>query len=64
MNASLTTRLERLERALPVIDEANRIDKIVLRGLRALGPGSPNDPPPIECVLWTRPGYVEPANVS
>ena len=58
------TRLEKLEKDLPVIDEFKRIDKIVLRGLRALGPGSPNDPPPIEYVLWTRPGYVEAENVS
>lgn len=59
MKASLMTRLERLEQVSPVIDELKRIDKIVLRGLK-----SPGDPPSIEYVLWTRPGYVEAENVT
>ena len=58
MKASLTTRLERLEQASPVIDETKRIDRIVLVGI------GPDLKPTCESVLWTRPGYVESANVS
>lgn len=55
MKASLMTRLEHLEKTSPVIDEAKRIDKIVLTALD--GSVEP-------VVLWTRPGFVEAANVS
>lgn len=57
MKASLMTRLERLEQLSPVIDESKQIDRIILRGLN-----SPGEPPSIEYVLWTRPGFVEAAN--
>ena len=50
MKASLTTRLERLEKDSPVIDEAKRIDRIVL-----VAPDGLVEP----VVLWTRPGFVE-----
>ena len=53
MNASLTTRLERLEMASPVIDEAKRMDRIVLVGI------GPDLKPTCESVFWTRPGFVE-----
>jgi hypothetical protein len=54
MKASLMTRLERLEKDSPIDDEASRIDKILLV--------SPDRS--IVEELWTRPGFVEAANVS
>lgn len=54
MKASLVTRLERLEKDSPVIDEAKRIDSIILKGIGTS----------IEYVLWTRPGFVEAENES
>lgn len=58
MKASIMTRLERLEKDSPVTDESKRIDRIVLRAMRA----------PTECVgeyvFWTRPGFVEAVNES
>ena len=53
MKASLTTRLERLEKDSPVIDETKRIDRIVLVGI------GPDLKPTCESVFWTRPGFVE-----
>jgi hypothetical protein len=58
MKASLTTRLERLEKNAPVMDESMRIDRIVLIGI------GPDLKPTCESVLWTRPGYIDGANVS
>jgi hypothetical protein len=59
MKASLTTRLERLEKNAPVMDdESKRIDRIVLIGI------GPDLKPTCESVLWTRPGYIDGANVS
>jgi hypothetical protein len=51
MKASLMSRLERLETDSPVIDEAKRIDRIMLVAMD--GSVEP-------VVLWTRPGFVEP----
>lgn len=56
MKASLTARLEKLEKVSPVIDEANRVDQIVLV---AMGDDSVE---PV--VLWTRPGFVAPTNCT
>lgn len=53
MKASLTTRLERLEKDAPIDDEAKRVDQILLVAMD--GSVEP-------VVLWTRPGFVDSAS--